>query len=105
MTLVVARKHNQNIKFLSDSKITDNFEVRNNALSANLKTYILHPYICMSFSGNVHFAEKFLENYYSNKLYAFANVLSHCLELNIESNNSTHFALALLDSNNTIKLF
>ncbi|MGL2966989.1 hypothetical protein [Flavobacterium sp. XGLA_31] len=104
MTLIVGRVHDENIKIYSDSKITDINSVRNNALTANLKCFILHPHICLSFSGNVHYAEKFLEKFYSNTPFSFSNILQYCLILNNESNNSTHFAVSLID-NKIMRLF
>ena len=104
MTLIVGRIHEENIKIYSDSKITDINSVRNNPLTANLKCFILHPHICLSFSGNVHYAEKFLEKFYSKTPFSFYNILQYCLMLNNESNNSTHFAVSLIE-NKAMRLF
>ncbi len=99
MTLVIGKIKENSIRFVSDSKITDEFEVRNNPLLGNLKTFILNPKTCLSFSGNTYFAEKFLDEFYSNKIQNFQHLLIRCLQLNNESNDETFFCLGTLFNN------
>lgn len=99
MTLIIGKKRGSSIRFVSDSKITDENLVRNNPLLGSLKLFILDPKICLGFSGNLHFAEKLLEEYYSNKVQSFPFLLQRCLSLNKESDNSTFFVLGTLFSN------
>ena len=108
MTLIVARVNDNELEILSDTKITDECSVRNNPLSSNLKIFILNPKTCVAFSGNVYYAEKFLEYFYSLKLYNFFNILESCLYFNRISNsspNSTDFGAAYIDENEIIKLY
>jgi len=105
MTLIVGKIKNNKIRFFSDSKITDENSVRNNALSGNLKLYIINPVTCIGFAGNVYFAEKFLSELYSNKLRSFSQLVERCLKLNIESDNKTVFCIGLLNQNASPQLF
>lgn len=70
MTLVVARIDNEYIYIESDSKSTDDRLVRSDPLCGLLKTLILNPFICVSFSGTVSFPElalKKLRRKYASK--------------------------------------
>lgn len=97
MTLIIAKKIDENISFISDSKITDINEVRNNILTSNLKVFILNKKTCLAFAGNVYFAEKFLKHFYSLKIYNLHYLLQYCCLLNRESNNSIEFALGYIN--------
>lgn len=99
MSLIVGRIENTQIKFISDSKITDESKVRNNPLTGNLKTWILTHLLCVSFAGKTYFAEKFLEKYYGGELNTFQELLYYLLQLNNESNNDTDFCVGTLFGN------
>ena len=96
MTLIVSRVVNRQIKIISDSKVTDQNVVRNNPLMGNLKSFILNPQLAVSFSGNVHYAEKFLSIYFSNQIKTFNDLKYCCLALNNESDDKTDFIIASL---------
>lgn len=102
MTLIVSRIEKNQIKIISDSKITDKNAVRNNPLTGNLKSFILTPQISVSFAGNVHYAEKFLSLYFSKKIKTFEELKFYCLALNNESNNKTDFIIASLVNKPTL---
>lgn len=104
MTLVVGRIENEKIKFISDSKVTDQNSVRNNVLSGNLKSWILTPSLCVSFAGNTFYAEKFLSDYYDKKIKTVQDLLLYLLKLNNESNDETDFCVGTL-FNNAPKLY
>ena len=99
MTLIVGRIVNNGIRFISDSKITDENAVRNNVLSGNLKSFIVHHSTCVCFAGNTYFAEKFLTEFYSKKISNLKELLLCCLNLNIESNDETVFCIGNLNNN------
>ncbi|MFT5719987.1 MAG: hypothetical protein ACI9W6_000276 [Motiliproteus sp.] len=85
MTLVVARIDKENIFIESDSKITDERLVRSNPLCGLLKTFILHPFVSMSFAGNVVFAELELRKFFDEKIENVNVLLSMLRDINIES--------------------
>lgn len=98
MTLVVARIENQNIYIESDSKITDENAIRSNPLCGLLKTLILHPCVCVSFAGNVHYAEQAINRFFQNN--KFDNILpliQLLVEANIESGNTVDFIVATIN--------
>ncbi|MCK5311852.1 MAG: hypothetical protein KAJ62_07075 [Desulfobacteraceae bacterium] len=96
MTLVVARIVEENIYIESDSKITDERLVRSDPLCGLLKTLILHPFICVSFAGNVHFAELALKKFFDQRIGDINILLSMLREINLESDNSTDFIVATI---------
>jgi hypothetical protein len=96
MTLIVGKIKNNLIRLVSDSKITDENSVRNNALLGNLKLFIINPTTCLGFSGNTYFAEKLFEEVYSNKIKKINELLYRCQMLNLESNDKTFFCVAIL---------
>ena len=99
------KKINDDFQLLSDTKITDSLEVRKNALASNLKAFILNPKTCVSFAGNVFFAEKFLKHFYSLKIYNLSYILEYCLQLNRESSNSIEFGIIYINENNQTDLY
>jgi len=105
MTLIIAKIINQNIYFVSDTKITDNLAVRNNVLTSNLKIFILNPKICIAFAGNVHYAEKFLDHFYSLKNYSLYYILQYCTVLNKESGNTIEFGVGFIDIGDKMRLY
>ncbi|WP_298551036.1 hypothetical protein [uncultured Algibacter sp.] len=102
MTLIICRQIKEKIYIVSDSKVTDKNAVRNNPLAGNLKSLILNPYLSLSFAGNIHFAEKILELFYSNKIANLQQLVLECLKANIESNNETDFIIASLENGNPV---
>ena len=52
MTLVVARLFRQEIRILSDAKITNRNRVRHGPLTGALKAVILHPDLCVCYAAN-----------------------------------------------------
>ncbi|WP_299680615.1 hypothetical protein [uncultured Tenacibaculum sp.] len=102
MTLVICRQVEEKIYIASDSKVTDKNSVRNNPLTGNLKSLILNPFLSLSFAGNIHYAEKILELFYSNKIFSFQQLILECLKANIDSNNETDFIIASLDKGKRI---
>lgn len=97
MTLVVARIYNENIYIESDSKVTDDRLVRSDPLCGLLKTLILHPFICISFAGNVTFAELALKKFFEYKIEDVNTLLRMLLDTNIESGNATDFIIATIN--------
>ncbi|MBE7692825.1 hypothetical protein [Tenacibaculum finnmarkense] len=102
MTLIICRQIKEKIYIVSDSKVTDKNAVRNNPLTGNLKSIILNPYLSLCFAGNIHYAEKILELFYSNKIANLQQLVLECLKTNIESNNETDFIIASLENGNPI---
>ena len=102
MTLIICRQIKEKIYIVSDSKVTDKNAVRNNPLTGNLKSLILNPYLSLSFAGNIHYAEKILELFYSNRIANLQQLVLQCLKANIESNNETDFIIASLENGNRI---
>ncbi|SNY92519.1 hypothetical protein [Flagellimonas pacifica] len=99
MTLIVAKINGHNIKFVSDSKVTDQSSVRNNPLAGNLKALILHPETCLAYAGNIHYAEILLDDFFSGKIKDFKQLANRCAQLNLESNNTTDFLIGTLFNN------
>ncbi|WP_300567291.1 hypothetical protein [Flavobacterium sp.] len=99
MTLIIGKIKDNQIRFISDSKITDEYSVRNNVLAGSLKLFILNPQTCMGFAGNLHFAEQLLSEIYNNKIPTFPALIQKCLSINIESNDSTVFCIGFYDRN------
>ncbi|MCB0462924.1 MAG: hypothetical protein R2816_10520 [Flavobacteriaceae bacterium] len=102
MTLIICRQIKEKVYIVSDSKVTDKNAVRNNPLAGNLKSLILNPYLSLSFAGNVHYAEKILELFYSNRIGSLQQLVLSCLKANIESNDETDFIIASLQNGNAI---
>ncbi len=98
MTLVVARIEGDNIYIESDSKITDDRAVRSSPLCGLLKTLILHPFVSVSFAGNVHYAEqainRFIQNNRFDNIYPLIQLL---INANIESGNTVDFIVATIN--------
>ena len=102
MTLIICRQIKEKIYIVSDSKVTDKDAVRNNPLTGNLKSLILNPYLSLSFAGNIYYAEKILELFYSNRISNLQQLVLQCLKANIESNNETDFIIASLENGNRV---
>jgi hypothetical protein len=96
MTLVVARIVEDNIFIESDSKVTDERLVRDNPLCGLLKTFILHPFVSVSFAGNISFAECALKKFFEQKINDINILLTMLRDINIESGNSTDFLVATI---------
>lgn len=96
MTLVVARIVEDNIFIESDSKITDERLVKNNPLCGLLKTFILHPFVSISFAGNIVFAELALKKVFEQKIEDVNVLLTMLSDINIESRNTTDFIVATI---------
>lgn len=94
MTLVVARIDGCNIYINSDSKITDDRLVRTDPLCGLLKTLILRPFVCVSFAGNVKFAESAIRIFFDRKIDDINSLLCLTLDANVESECSTDFLVA-----------
>ena len=97
MTLVVARIDEENIYIQSDSRITDDSSVRSDPLCGLLKTLILHPFVSVSFAGNVHFAEKAIQRFFDKGIEDVEVLLSMLREISIESDNTTDFIVAAIN--------
>lgn len=104
MTLVVARLIDENICIQSDSRVTDPKLVNSNPLCGLLKTVMPHPFICLSFAGDVHFAEIAVQrsvdfakqNFIGMKIITVDQLLDMLLDLNKVSKNSTDFIVGTI---------
>lgn len=100
MTLIVARIDDDTIYIESDSRITDESKVKTEPLCGLLKTLVLHPFFCVSFAGNVHFAEEAIKEFFdvqksaSSLGNAFEKLLDLLVSKNIESEETTDFIVA-----------
>lgn len=109
MSLVVGRIIDNNIFIESDTRITDIKEVPSEPLSGCLKTIILHPFICMSFAGNIYYAELAIKDSIKyikeNKIFNPNDIITILYNYNLlsieESDNDesreTDFVLAITD--------
>lgn len=104
MTLIVARIYKENIYIESDSKITDERLVRSDPLCGILKTLILHPFVSVSFAGNVNYAELAIKNFFKYAIDDVNVLLQMLLNINIESCNATDFIVATI-TDRTPRLF
>ncbi|QRF65111.1 hypothetical protein [Ponticoccus alexandrii] len=75
MTLVVCRKEDHEVFVQSDSKVIDSFGAanerslrQNDMLGGLLKTVLIHPHICLSFSGASRHATKFLKTFMASDM-------------------------------------
>jgi hypothetical protein len=96
MTLVVARIDQENIYIESDSKITDDRLVRSDPLCGLLKTLILNPFVCVSFAGNVHYAELAITRFFEQSIEDINTLLAMLRDTNVESGNATDFIVATI---------
>lgn len=96
MTLIVARIIDNNIYIESDSKVNDPKLVQSDPLCGLLKTLILHPFVCISFAGAVHYAEIALKRFFDEKIENIDQLLDMLLEINEESKNETDFIITTI---------
>ena len=97
MSLIVGKIVGRNIYIESDSKVTDQNLVRNNPLCGILKTLILHPFVCISFAGNIYFAEEVFKVLFEKMVKVNWNInllLQMLLMAHRNSNQKTDFAVA-----------
>ncbi len=105
VTLVVGKLQNDKIYIESDSRITDPNIAKASPLCGLMKTLILHPFICMSFAGQVVYAEDALKEYFDNKIDDdLESLLSILQTITKASGGQTDFAVASV-LNNVPKLF
>jgi len=110
MTLIISKIIDNKIYIESDSKITGDRIVRNNPIDSKhckLKALILDPKLCLCYAGDIYFAEqayKFFIKESKNKL-DWNLYRNYLLQLNIESENSTHFIMAGYNNSNLPLLF
>lgn len=93
MSLIVARKHKNNLLIFSDTKLTYKFKDKNSPKDGTIKAIILTSKIAICYAGDVHFAElalKEIRGRYSNE-----EIKAILLKYHHESNQLTDFILAI----------
>lgn len=99
MTLIVGKIYENKIYIESDSKVTDKNSVKNDPLTSVIKTLILHPFISLSYAGNIHFAEKAIDEFFNKKIDSISDFLELLISINVESLHKTDFVVASLINN------
>lgn len=93
MSLIVARKHKNNLLIFSDTKLTYKFKDKNSPKDGTIKAIILSPKLSLCYAGDVHFAELALNEIEDkNSIELIQNIL---LNHHIDSNQVTDFILAV----------
>lgn len=100
MSLIVARKQNNKLIILGDTKLTYRYEEKNNPRDGTIKTIVLSPNIVVCYAGNVHFAESALKEI-SDNLDA-ALIESILLKYHLNSEDETDFILAVSSTTPTL---
>jgi tetratricopeptide (TPR) repeat protein len=93
MSLIVARKHKNNLIVLSDTKLTYRHEERNSPRDGTIKTIILSPDVAVSYAGDVYFAEEALKEVGDSV--EVSDIESILLKYHNESRRTTDFILAV----------
>jgi len=94
MTLVISRIIEKSIHIHSDTRITSPNIFKNNPLAGLLKSVILHPFICLSFAGNVIPAQEAIASFFTNKISDLDSLLNMLLATHQKANQATDFGVA-----------
>ena len=97
MTLVVARRTDNTVLLLSDTKVTSDLAIHPSLLDGALKTIIVSPTVCVSFAGNTEVARDSFAGIFSNQLCGRAAINAHLLDCHIRSGQATDFVIASLE--------
>lgn len=100
MTLVIGRIIQNTIRIESDSKITDPKIVsnKNSIFSSYLKTIIVNPCLCISYAGDIEFAQNAIEDIYKLNKLSLTNIKELLLQTNKDSNYETDFLIGSLEN-------
>ncbi|MBI3129246.1 MAG: tetratricopeptide repeat protein [Candidatus Tectomicrobia bacterium] len=99
MSLVVAKKTNKFFCIVGDSQLTLTNATHQNPLQGILKSVILSSNLCVSFAGNLHFAEEAIRTIPSIEKSTLQTVIDHFLRWHEKSTeahaSTTDFILAI----------
>jgi len=100
MTLIVGRIIQDTIRIESDSKITDPKIVsnKNSIFSGYLKTIIINPRLCISYAGDIDYAQKAIENIYKLKDFSISKIKDLLLQVNKDSVYETDFLIGSVEN-------
>lgn len=93
MSLIVARKINNKLIIVGDTKLTYPYKEKNSPKDGTIKSIILNSTISVCFAGDVYYAEEALKEIASN--YDLENIKSTLLKWHLESEGSTDFIIAV----------
>lgn len=97
MSLIVARKYNDNLIILSDTKLTYRYEEKNSPKDGTIKTIILSSNKAVCYAGDVHFAELALKEIAEDL--DVSRIESILMKYHHESEQATDFILAFSEEN------
>lgn len=94
MTLVVARKINDALAIVCDTKITNELVLFPSLLDGALKTIVVSTSLCVSFAGSVDIANKALEHIIAGSVHGRDNVIAHLLKCQRQNRSACDFLVA-----------
>ena len=93
MSLIVARKINNKLILVGDTKLTYPYKDKNSPKDGTIKSIIFNSTISVCFAGDVYYAEEALKEIALN--YDLENIKSTLLKWHLESEISTDFIIAV----------
>ncbi|MBK7358991.1 MAG: hypothetical protein IPI45_07215 [Saprospiraceae bacterium] len=99
MTLIVAKIVDENLRCISDTKVTDRRGEKVDPIDGVLKSVILDPKCFLAYAGINYYAEILLDEFYSAQLPDLEKLINRCLVLNQESNDEIEFCIGYITNN------
>jgi hypothetical protein len=94
MTLVVARVIGDEIRIISDTKITDTSVLHSTLLDGALKCIAVSPTCCVSYAGNVAYAKEALASILNHTIRDRDQITTHLLQHHKAAGGKTDFIVA-----------
>lgn len=94
MTLVVARKIDDTLVIVSDSKVTDDAMLHPSLLNGALKTIVVSSTLCVSFAGNVPLATEALAEVITGSIRDRDDLIVHLLKCHRQCSGACDFLIA-----------
>ena len=99
MSLIVARNFDDEIRIISDGKISDPNQLDRGPLYGSLKAVILDSNNCVCYAGLFNLAIDAIRHLLNKKLLDYISIKNYLLKVHIENNNQTDFIIGnILDS-------
>jgi hypothetical protein len=96
MSLVIARKHGEQIFIVSDTKLTDAYGKKIYPTQGIIKSIIVSPHFCLCFAGIADYADGALKSFRQLKIGAdtFNQTVQHFFDWHTRVQEKTEFILA-----------
>jgi hypothetical protein len=97
MTLIVARLIGDEVRIISDTKITNDLALHQTLLDGGLKCIVVSSACCVCFAGNVMLAENALSPILNGVVRGRQQITTHLLQQHRASDRKTDFIVASVE--------